>query len=81
MINLRSIDNIVNIREYLIEDETNELDFSKVNILVKSIKANGLEDTKNRYPNMKINITDLNETPFRSLPDIYQSNLNILDQR
>ena len=70
----------MNIREYLIEDETNQLDFSKVNILVKGIKANGLEDTKNRYPNMKIKITNLNETPFTSLPDIYQSNLNILDK-
>jgi peptidyl-prolyl cis-trans isomerase SurA len=70
----------MNIREYLIEDETNQLDFSKVNILVKGIKANGLEDTKNRYPNMKIKITNLNETPFTDLPDIYQSNLNILDK-
>ena len=75
-----NIANVVNIREYLIEDEPNQLDFSKVNILVKSIKANGLEDTKNRYPNMKIKITNLSETPFTSLPDIYQSNLNILDK-
>ena len=76
----KNIDNVINIREYLIEDETNQLDFSKVNILVKGIKANGLEDTKNRYPNMKIKITNLSETPFTSLPDIYQSNLNILDK-
>ena len=76
----KNIDNVINIREYLIEDETNQLDFSKVNILVKGIKANGLEDTKNRYPNMKIKITNLNETPFTNLPDIYQSNLNILDK-
>ena len=76
----KNIGNVMNIREYLIEDETNQLDFSKVNILVKGIKANGLEDTKNRYPNMKIKITNLNETPFTNLPDIYQSNLNILDK-
>jgi peptidyl-prolyl cis-trans isomerase SurA len=76
----RNIGNVVNIREYLIEDETDQLDFSKVNILVKGIKANGLEDTKSRYPNMKIKITNLSETPFTSLPDIYQSNLNILDK-
>lgn len=75
-----NIGNVMNIREYLIEDETNQLDFSKVNLLVKGIKANGLEDTKNRYPNMKIKITNLNETPFTKLPDIYQSNLNILDK-
>ena len=76
----KNIDNVINIREYLIEDETNQLDFSKVNILVKGIKTNGLEDTKNRYPNMKIKITNLSETPFTNLPDIYQSNLNILDK-
>ena len=78
--NLTNIDNILSVREYLIEDGNNELDFSKVNILVNNIKANGLDDTKERYKNLKINITNLNEISFRNLPDIYQSNLNILDQ-
>ena len=74
------IDNIISVREYLIEDESDELDVSKVKILVNSIKANGLEDTKIRYPNLKINISDLNEIPLKNLPDIYQNNLKILDQ-
>jgi peptidyl-prolyl cis-trans isomerase SurA len=78
--NLKNIKNVMNVREYLIEDEDNQLDFSKVNILVKSIKLNGLEDTKNRYPNLKIKITNLGEVLFTNLPDIYQNNLNILDQ-
>ena len=78
--NLKNINNIVNVREHLIEDGDNELDFSKVNILVNSIKVNGLDDTKGRYQNLKIDITDLNEISFRDLPDIYQSNLNILDK-
>ncbi len=77
---LKSINNIVSVREYLIEDKNGELDFSKVSILVRSVKVNGLKDTINRYPNLKINITDLNDTALRNLPDIYQSNLNILDQ-
>ena len=77
---LNNTDNIVAIREYLIEDENDELDFSKVNILVRSIKTNGLEDTQDRYPNLKLNITDLDEVPLKDLPDIYQNNLNILDQ-
>ena len=77
---IEGIDNIISVREYLIEDESDELDVSKVNILVNSIKANGLEDTKIRYPNLKINISDLNEIPLRNLPDIYQNNLKILDQ-
>ena len=78
--NLKNISNFINVREYLIEDENNQLDFSKVNLLVKSIKENGLEDTKNRYPNLEINITTLNDISFADLPDIYQNNLNILDQ-
>jgi peptidyl-prolyl cis-trans isomerase SurA len=77
---LNNIDNVVTIREYLIEDEKNQLDFSKVDILAKSIKVNGLDDTKNRYPNLKVIITNLNEILFTNLPDIYQSNLNVLDQ-
>ncbi len=74
-----TVDNQINIREYLIEDEKDELDFSKVNILFSSIKLNGIEDTKNRYPNLKINITDLNESLYTNLPDIYQNNLKVLN--
>jgi peptidyl-prolyl cis-trans isomerase SurA len=78
--NLKNNNNVMSIREYLIEDENNQLDFTKANILVNSIKTNGLEDTQNRYPNIKININNLNEIHFTKLPDIYQNNLNILDQ-
>ena len=74
-----TVDNQINIREYLIEDEKDELDFSKVNILFSNIKLNGIEDTKNRYPNLKINITDLNESLYTNLPDIYQNNLKVLN--
>jgi peptidyl-prolyl cis-trans isomerase SurA len=75
----QSIDNQISIREYLIEDEKDELEFSKVNILASNIKLNGIEDTKNRYPNLKINITDLNEILYTKLPDIYQNNLKVLN--
>ena len=75
----KSIDNQISIREYLIEDEKDKLDFSKVNVLFSNIKLNGIEDTKNRYPNLKINITDLNESLYTNLPDIYQNNLKILN--
>ncbi|MDC0415378.1 peptidylprolyl isomerase [Gammaproteobacteria bacterium] len=76
---IKSVDNQISIREYLIEDEKDELDFSKVNILVRNIKLNGIEDTKNRYPNLKINITDINESLYKNLPDIYQNNLKVLN--
>ena len=76
---IKNVDNQISIREYLIEDEKDELDFSKVNILANNIKLNGIEDTENRYPNLKINITDLNESLYTNLPDIYQNNLKILN--
>ena len=77
--NLKNASGVMSVREYLIEDENNKLDFAKVAILAESIKKNGLEDTKNRYPSIKININNLNEVPFTKLPDIYQNNLKILD--
>ena len=75
----KSVDNQISIREYLIEDEKDKLDFSKVNVLFNNIKLNGIEDTKKRYPNLKINITDLNESLYTNLPDIYQNNLKVLN--
>ena len=75
----KSADDQISIREYLIEDDKDELDFSKVNILYNNIKLNGIEDTKKRYPNLKINITDLNENLYTNLPDIYQNNLKVLN--
>ena len=75
----KSTDDQISIREYLIEDDKDELDFSKVNILYNNIKLNGIEDTKKRYPNLKINITDLNENLYTNLPDIYQNNLKVLN--
>ena len=75
----KSANDQISIREYLIEDDKDELDFSKVNILYNNIKLNGIEDTKKRYPNLKINITDLNENLYTNLPDIYQNNLKVLN--
>jgi peptidyl-prolyl cis-trans isomerase SurA len=75
----KGLNNMVSVREYLIEDENDELDFSKVNILYRNIKLNGIEDTKNKYPNLKINITDLNKSLYKNLPDIYQNNLKFLN--
>ena len=75
----KSANDQISIREYLIEDDKDELDFSKVNILYNNIKLNGIEDTKKRYPNLKMNITDLNENLYTNLPDIYQNNLNVLN--
>mgnify|MGYP007000302808 len=52
------VNNKINVREFLLADESKALDFSKVVIFVNNIKKNGLEDTKNRYPDIEIEVTD-----------------------
>ena len=74
------VNNKINVREFLLADESKALDFSKVVIFANNIKKNGLEDTKNRYPDIEIEVTDIKDTYYENLPDIYQNNLKILDQ-
>lgn len=78
--NPKVINSTMNVREFLLADETNSLELSKVNILINNIKKNGLEDTKNKYVDLKIDITDINNTLYENLPDIYQNNLKVLDE-
>lgn len=71
----------LNITEYLIEDESNKIDVAKINVIMSSIKEYGYNDAQKRYPNYKIIINNMNNTQLKNLPDIYQSNLKILDSR
>jgi peptidyl-prolyl cis-trans isomerase SurA len=69
----------LNLTEYLIEDESNEIDIAKIDIIVTSIKENGYNDTQKRYSNYEIIINKMENIQLKNLPDIYQSNLKILD--
>ena len=71
----------LNLTEYLIEDEDGTIDPAKVNIIVRSLKENGYEDTEKRYPDYKINVSNMEDVSLNNLPDIYQNNLKILDAR
>jgi peptidyl-prolyl cis-trans isomerase SurA len=71
----------LNITEYLIEDESNKIDIAKINVIVSSIKEYGYNDVQKRYPNYEIIVNNMNNTQLKNLPDIYRSNLKILDSK
>ena len=75
-----NIESRMNIKEYFIQDDAAKLDIGKVKILVKSIKKGGVEEYKTKYPNFDIKISILDNVVINDLPDIYQNNLEILDE-
>ena len=78
---IKNIDSKIDVREYLLKDESSSLEMSKVNIFFESIKKYGLDETKIKYPDLSIETTDLKNTSMKNLPDIYRSNLQILDNK
>lgn len=71
----------LNLTEFLIEDENKIIDISKINIILNSLKENGYNDTQKRYPNYKIIVNNMENVLLKNLPDIYQSNLKVLDSK
>ena len=71
----------LNLTEYLVEDERKKIDIAKINVIVSNIKENGYNDTQKRYPNYKIIVNKMENIQLKNLPDIYQSNLKILDSK
>ena len=77
---LPQIDGRMKIREYIIQDKTNKLNLSQATIVLNGIKATGLEDDEKKYPAYDIKKTVLDDIQVHKLPDIYQSNLQLLDK-
>ena len=77
---LPQIDGRMKIREYIILDKTNKLNLSQATIVLNGIKATGLEDEEKKYPAYDIKKTVLDDIQVHKLPDIYQSNLQLLDK-
>ncbi len=78
------IDNLggkMDIREYLIEDDSSSLEINKINIFYDSIKKFGLDESKIMYPDLEIKISTLENKAMNELPDIYRNNLQILDNK
>ncbi len=71
----------MSIREYSISDEPGNLNLSQAKILLESIKKDGLDESRKKYPDYNIQETTLSDISMNKLPDIYQSNLQLLDKR
>ena len=77
---LPQIDSRMKIEEYVILDKTKKLNLSQASIVLDSIKSAGLEDKGKKYPAYDIRTTVLEDIQIDKLPDIYQSNLQLLDE-
>ena len=75
---LPEIGNKINIREYMIINKS--MNLSQATILLNSIKSIGIEENKKKYPGYDVKTKVLNDVQIHSLPDIYQSNLKVLDE-
>lgn len=76
---LTDIDHQLSLTEYIIEDEYEKIDYSKIKIVMHNLKIYGYDDTVKKYPNFKISVNNMRNISFKGLPDIYQTNLKILD--
>ncbi len=74
------IDGRMKLEEYVIVDKTNKLNLSQATIILNSIKASGLEAKEKNYPAYNIKTNILEDIQIHKLPDIYQSNLQLLDE-
>ncbi len=70
----------IDIKEYIIDNQSNTLNLSQAKIILDGMKEVGLEENKKKYPNYNIQVTSLNDTQLHELPDIYQNNLQVLDK-
>ena len=77
---LPQIDGRMRMKEYIILDKTNKLNLSQATIILDGIKSSGLEDREKKYPAYDIQTTVLDDVQVHKLPDIYQSNLQLLDK-
>ena len=77
---LPQIDSRMKIEEYVILDRKNKLNLSQAKIVFDSIKTSRLEDKEEKYPAYDIKTSVLEDVQVHKLPDIYQSNLQLLDK-
>ncbi len=70
----------INLQEYVIKDKYKKLNLSQAKILFDSIRLEGDEKNNTKYPGYEIEISVLNDIQITKLPDIYQNNLQVLDE-
>ena len=76
---IKEIDSKMDIREYLLEDESRSLGINKARIFFDAIKKFGLDEARIKYPDIDVKISSLDSIAMNKLPDIYRSNLQFLD--
>ena len=77
---LPQIDSRMKLEEYTILDKTNKLNLSQATIVLDSMKTSVLENKERKYPAYDITTTIQEDIQVHKLPDIYQSNLQLLDK-
>ncbi len=77
---LPQIDSRMKLEEYTILDKTNKLNLSQATIVLDSMKTSVLENKEKKYPAYDITTTIQEDIQVHKLPDIYQSNLQLLDK-
>ena len=77
---LLQVDGRMKIKEYVISDKSHKLNLSQAKIVLEGIKTSSLEDSEKKYPAYEIRTDILEDVQVYKLPDIYQSNLQILDK-
>ena len=77
---LPQIDSRMKLEEYTILDKTNKLNLSQATIVLGSMKTSVLENQEKKYPGYDITTTIQEDIQVHKLPDIYQSNLQLLDK-
>ena len=74
------IDGRIKIKEHIILNKTDELNLSQAKIILEGLKDSDIEEQKKKYPAYRIQTTLLEDTQIHKLPDIYQNNLQMLDE-
>ncbi len=70
----------INLQEYVIKDKYKKLNLSQAKILFDSIRFEGDEKDNTKYPDYEIETSVMNDIQISKLPDIYQNNLQVLDE-
>lgn len=73
------IDGRMKIKEHIIIDKSDKLNLSQAKIILESLKDSE-EQQKKKYPAYDIKTTLLDDAQIHKLPDIYQNNLQLLDE-
>tara|TARA_B100000035_G_scaffold145464_1_gene123861 strand:+ start:73 stop:1290 length:1218 start_codon:yes stop_codon:yes gene_type:complete len=75
------VDGRMKIKEHIILNKSNELNLSQAEIILEGLKDSDIEEQNKKYPAYKIQTTLLEDIQIHKLPDIYQNNLQMLDEK